>query len=206
VRAVQLALALAGTGLMTAIAAAAIGVNQGATGDGAMAATIVAQRISEGVSARPAPGPQSDATTRDQILAEAATLEADMSRTLAFAEKLRIDAYKAKDIIRLNTITGKLGDMNAIMMIAAPAFKVLRQPGQDLFVMRAKLSVIRQGWARMKEALSEAQAAEGDSVDSITAFGPSNAETNPSEGFTDPTSPPAPTADFERPGQASPYR
>lgn len=207
VRAVQLALALAGTGLMTAIAAAAIGANQGAQGDGAMAATILAQRISEGVAVRPAPGPQSDATTRDKILGEAAMLEADMNRMVTITEKLRVDAYKAKDIIRLNTISGKLDDMKSIMTIATPAFKVLRQPGQDIFVMRSKLNMIRQGWERMKEALAAAQAAEGDSVDSIAAaLGPSNAETNPSTGSTDPTAPPSPTADFERPGQASPYK
>jgi len=207
VRAVQLALALAGTGLMTAIAAAAIGANQGAQGDGAMAATILAQRISEGVAVRPVPGPQSDAATRDKLLGEAAMLEADMNRMVAITEKLRVDAYKAKDIIRLNTITGKLGDMKSIMMIASPAFKGLRQPGQDLFVMRSKLNIIRQGWERMKEALADAEAAAGDSVDSIaTAFGPSNGEATPSAGSTDPTEPPTPTADFERPGQASPYR
>ncbi|HEY2731424.1 MAG TPA: hypothetical protein VGK52_15885 [Polyangia bacterium] len=207
VRAVQLALALAGTGIMTAIAAAAIGANQGAQGDGAMAATILAQRISEGLGARPAPGPQSDATTRDKILAEAATLEADMNHMVMITEKLRVDAYKAKDIIRLNTVTGRLDDMKSIMMIAIPAFKAIRQPGQDLFVMRAKISTIRQGWERMKEALSAAEAAEGDSVDSIAAaLGPANAETSPSEGSTDPTAPPTPSADFERPGEASPYR
>ena len=156
---------------------------------------------------QPAPGPQSDATARDKILGEAATLEADMNRMVMITEKLRVNAYKAKDIIRLNTITGKLDDMKSIMMIANPAFKVLRQPAQDLFVMRAKLNMIRQGWERMKEALAAAEAAEGDSVDSIAAaLGPSNAETNPSTGSTDPTAPPSPTADFERPGQASPYK
>lgn len=207
VRAVQLALALAGTGIMTAIAAAAIGANQGAQSDGAMAATIMAQRISEGVAVRPTPAPQGDATTRDKILGEAAMLEADMNHMVMITEKLRVDAYKAKDIIRLNTVTGKLDDMKSIMMIAAPAFKVLRQPGQDLFVMRSKLNMIRQGWERMKEAMAAAEAAEGDSVDSIAAaLGPANAETNPSTGSTDPTSPPSPTADFERPGQASPYK
>src|SRR5258707_8664985 len=145
VRAVQLALALAGTGIMTAIAAAAIGANQGAQSDGAMAAAILAQRISEGVAVKPDPGPQSDAPTRDKILGEAAMLEADMNHMLSITDKLRVDAYKAKDIIRLNTITGKLNDMKAIMMIALPPFKVLRQPGQDLFVMRSKLNIIPQG-------------------------------------------------------------
>jgi hypothetical protein len=208
VRAVQLALALAGTGLMTAIAAAAIGANQGPSVDRAMAAAIVAQQIADGQGAKLEPGtPPGEAATRAQILAEADKLEADMKTSVGHADTLRIEAYHQKDMIRVSFITAKLNDMKQILAIAMPALAILRQPGQDLFVMRAKLNTIRQGAERIKDAMAAAEASEGDSTDpTSSAFAPVNAETNPSQNETDPTAPPAPTDEFERPSQASPYQ
>jgi hypothetical protein len=207
VRAVQLALALAGVGL-TAIAAAAIGVSTKAESDGAMAAAILAQQISEGQAAPlPSPStPPNEAATREQIVQEATTYETEMNQSVAHTDQLRLQAYHDKDLIRMNFIASKLADMRQIMQIAKPAFVSIRQPGQDLFVMRAKLSTIRQGWDRIKEELAAAETSESDSADSVSAVGAANAEANPSDGVTDPTSPPAPSADFERPSAASPYR
>jgi hypothetical protein len=85
-------------------------------------------------------------------------------------------------------------------------------PGQDLFVMRAKLSTIRQGWDRMREALQAAESAEGDSVNSVTSgIGPENSETGNSNGVYDPSNVGNPSSDQtavlgERPGHASPDR
>ena len=207
VRAVQLALALAGTGLMTAIAAAAIGANQAPSEDRAMAAAIVAQQIADGQGAKVDQGPPSEATTRMQILAEAAKLEADMKESVAHADTVKLEAYHQKDMIRVAFLTSKLNDMKQIQSIAQSALAILRQPGQDLFVMRAKLNTIRQGAERIRDTLAAIDAAAGDSMDpTSSAFGPVNAETNPSMGETDPTSPPAPSADVERPSPASPFQ
>jgi hypothetical protein len=222
-RAVQLALALAGTGLMTAIAAAAIGARQPVSTEKAMAAAIMAQQIAEGTApSAPAPIPTegtppppnspAEAQARQAILAEAAQLEQQMTSTIDHVETLRTEAYKAKDMIRLNTVTTKLDEMKQIMAIAKDAFAALRVPGQDLFVMRAKLSTIRQGWDRMREALQAAESAEGDSINSVTSgIGPENAENGSSNGTYDPTAPGSPTSDQtsvlgERPGNASPDR
>jgi hypothetical protein len=217
VRAVQLALALGGTGLMTAIAVAAIGASPSDTSDRAMAAAIVAQRIAEGEAATPAatapteptePPADSpaDAVTRAKILAEAATYEADMKQSVAHADQLRIEAYHDKDLIRMNFITSKLDDMKQIMVITEAALAVMRQPGQDIFVMRAKLTTIRQGAERVKQAMAAAEAAAGDTAEAVAAVGTSNSEANPSADVTDPTNPPSPSVDVERPSAASPYR
>jgi hypothetical protein len=210
VRAVQLALALVGVGL-TAIAAAAIGVSTKGESDGAMAAAIVAQQIAEGQPA-PSEAPSTpettpaEAATREQILQQASTYESEMNQSVSHADQLRVQAYHDKDLIRMNFIASKLADMRQVLQIAQPSFASIRQPGQDLFVMRSKLSTIRQGWERIKEELAAAETSESDSVDSVTAVGSANAEANPSDGVTDPTAPAQPTFDVERPSSASPYR
>ena len=225
VRAVQLALALGATGLMTAFAVA-----------GDMAQLVLAQQIAQGTPPAPATTPttasanasapanipapgqpsaptaqglEDTAAARDKILTEATQIEEEMKQAIQHTDKLRINAYNAKDIIRLNTVTSKLEEMRQIMAIAKPAFAAIRQPGQDIFVMRAKLSTIRQGKDRMQEDEATAEAAEGDSVDSVTAAGAENAGANPNSGGTDPTLPGNPTSSTtipDRPGQASPYR
>ncbi|HTA21589.1 MAG TPA: hypothetical protein VK989_19990 [Polyangia bacterium] len=210
VRAVQLALALAGVGL-TAIAAAAIGVSTKTESDGAMAAAILAQHISEGQAtpsqAMPLPStPPNEAATREQILNQAASYETEMHQSVEHADQLRLEAYHDKDLIRMNFIASKLIDMRQILQIAQPSFASIRKEGQDLFVMRAKLSTIRQGWERIKEELAAAETAESDSADQVTAVGAANAEANPSDGVTDPTLPPGPSVEVERPSAASPYR
>ena len=205
VRAVQLALALVGVGL-TAIAAAAIGVSTKGQSEGAMAAAILAQQIAEGQPAPAEPPTPAETATREQILQEASTYENDMNQAVSHADQLRLQAYHDKDLIRMNFIASKLADMRQVVQIAQPSFASIRQPGQDLFVMRSKLSTIRQGWESVKESLAAAETSESDSVDSVTAVGSANAEANPSDGVTDPTAPAAPTAAVERPSAASPYR
>jgi len=239
VRAVQLALALGAMGLVTA-ATAAIGSKR-VGGDGGMAQLILAQQIAQGTppassaTAPPAPGgaqPAAQAGTppasgsgappmeglkdtpaaRAAILTEAAAIEKSMNDAIAHTEKLRTAAYAAKDIIRLNTITAKLDEMRQILAIAQPAFDAIREPGQDIFVMKAKLSTIQQGNDRMKEDEATAEAAEGDSVDTVTASGIENATSGPNAGGADPTLPGNPTDNpglvsmVDRPGQASPYK
>jgi hypothetical protein len=226
-RAVQLALALAGTGLMTAIAAAAIGARQPVGTEKAMAAAIMAQQIGEGKTPTPislptptptppqegsAPDSPADTQVRQDIIGEADKIEGNMHSTIDHTEKLRTDAYKQKDMIRLNTVTTKLDEMKQIMVIAQPAFVAIHVPRQDIFVMRAKLSTVRQGWGRMQEALQAAESAEGDSVNSVTSgIGPENSESGNSNGAYDPTGPGTPTSDQtsvlgERPANASPSK
>jgi hypothetical protein len=209
VRATQLALTLAGTALMTAIAAAAIGGKAGPASGDAMTAAIVAQQVASGVAPKGFAAPPDESLTREQILTEAATIEVKMSAALDHTEQLRVAARKARDLIRLSVITLKQGDMKQIMAIARPIFASIRNPGLDLFVMRAKLSTLRQGLEAMKQAEADAENAEGGDLMLVEGLFPLPADTGQDRGEPDPTLPPNPTIDNptpERPQSASPDR
>jgi hypothetical protein len=206
IRAVMLA--LVGTGLMTAIASAAIGSKTGGSVDGAMAKAITHQRIAEGQLPLPTTPQKGEALSREQILAAVTTYESEMNQSLTRAEAMKTEAYRAKDIIRLNFVSEKLEQIKQVIAIAQPAIDAIRVPGQDMFVMLTKLSTIRQGAERVKQAIAEAEASLGDSADTVGTVSTANATDNlPGSGDTDPTAPASPTTDSpERPVAASPYR
>jgi hypothetical protein len=199
---------------MTAIAAAELGARPGGSGEDLLRKTIRMQRVAQGLPAKPeaspwgaSPSGESDVSRREGILAEATRLESQMNRSLTHVEQLRVLAYHDKNLIRMNFLTTKIDDMQQIMTIVTPALAEIRKPGQDLFVMRAKLTMIRQGAERMREAAAAAESSlNDDSPDIFGDIGSSNAHTSPSSGETDPTSPPSTTVDLERPGQASRYQ
>ena len=180
--------------------------------DGLAKKTIVRQRVAEGQAAvKPTSGPPNAAPgasmTHDQILSTAEFYETDMKHMVAHAEELRLDAYHAKDLIRMNYIAGKLSDMREIQAITEPALATLRQPGQDMFVMLAKLSTIRQGWEHVKQSMSDAEASSSDTTDpTMESFAAANGQTSPSGPELDPTAPPSPSVEVERPMPASPFR
>jgi hypothetical protein len=209
--AVRLALALSGTALMTAIAWAEIGGGASASVDGLMKTAIARQRVAAGQGVQLAAdekNPTKNPTmTRDQILASAESYESDIKQAIMHADELRLQAYRSKDLIRMNYIASKLDDMREIQSIAEPALASIRQPNQELFTMLAKLNTIRQGWERVKQASADVEAAASDTGDpTMDAFAAVNAQTNPSEGVTDPTGPGAPTNEVERPVPASAFR
>jgi hypothetical protein len=218
-RAVRLTLALAGTGflLVGAIAVAEIGARPGPSGDTLLRKTIRRQRVAQGLpavtqetksEAKPeASSEPIDTSTREGILAEATRIEGQLNRAVTHVEQLRVGAYHDKNLIRMNFLTTKLDDMKQIMGILTPAFVELRRPGQDLFVMRAKLTMIRQGAERLREAAASAEnSLNDDSPDSLGDIGASNAQTNPNAGETDPTLPPGATFVNERPAEASRFQ
>lgn len=211
-RAVQLALALSGTGLLAAISVAAIGDNTGLSPERALQKTIVRQRVAAGLPAtQPAGAEAKPAMTKDQILAAVDAYEADINTAVTQVDKLRQEAYNAKDLIRVSFITGKLEEMRQIQSIVQPVIVSIRQPGLELFVMQSKLSTIRQGAERIAQAAGEANKAETDALDAtMSGFDAVNGEqTRPGASIDDPTLPPNPTTvDVvgTRPGYASPYR
>lgn len=203
----RLALVLAGTALTTAIAWAEIGGNAGAASDSVMRKAIARQRVSDGQLGKLAAAEKNTSMTRDQILAAADSYESDIKQMIMHADGLRLAAYRAKDLIRMNYIASKLDDMREIQAIAEPALASIRQPNQELFTMLAKLNTIRQGWERVKQASADVEAAASDTGDpTMDAFAAVNAQTNPSDGVTDPTGPGAPTNEVERPVPASAFR
>jgi hypothetical protein len=205
--AVRLALALSGTALMTAIAWAEIGGGASANVDGVMKKAIARQRVAAGQGVQLAANEKNTTMTRDQILAAADSYDSDIKQAIMHADELRLQAYRSKDLIRMNYIASKLDDMREIQAIAEPALASIRQPNQELFTMLAKLNTIRQGWERVKQASADVEAAASDTGDpTMDAFAAVNAQTNPSDGVTDPTGPGAPTNEVERPVPASAFR
>ncbi|MDB4981921.1 MAG: hypothetical protein JWM82_2673 [Myxococcales bacterium] len=214
-RAVRLTLALAGTALMTAFAAAEMGARPTTSTEALLRKTIRQQRVAQGLPAaapetKPEAGPGGEAldtSTREGILAEAARIEAQINRSVTHIEQLRVVAYHDKNLIRMNFLTSKLDEMKQVMSILTPAFADIRVPGQDLFVMRAKLVMIRQGAERLRETAAAAESSlNDDSPDTMGDIGSSNAQTSPNAGETDPTLPPGPTFVNERPAPASTFQ
>jgi hypothetical protein len=201
-------LALMGTVMVTAIAAAQIAAKPDPRNDDAMAKTLTKQKVAAGQSVKPAtPSKQTESLTADQMLYAAASYEVDMDKAVQHAEKLRIIAYQSKDIIRMTFIDTKLGEIKEIQSIAKPLFVAIKQPGTDLFGMRSKFTTLQQGWERVNQIMAEIEAASGDTADPTSATGAIEQErADPSKGVTDPTQPASPSMDFERPPAASPFR
>jgi hypothetical protein len=197
-------LALMGTAMVTAIAAAQIA---GKPDDAAMGHAIMKQQVSDGQSVKIRTTKPSDALTIDQMLAATVSYEADMDKAVQHAETLRIQAYRSKDIIRMNFIDSRLASIKEIRSIAQPVSVAIKQPGLDLFHVRAKFTIIQQGWERVNQMMAEIEASIGDTLDPTSQGTMINeAGDKDSTSVTDPTQPASPTTEFERPPAASPFR
>jgi hypothetical protein len=196
-------LALVGTGLATALAAAEMVTKPD---DVAMARAITRQRIAAAEAPRAAPDRQSRPMTPDDILAASESYENQIKQTLEHGETLRVNAYRLKDIIRITCVDEKLGQMKQIAAIAKPRFTSIKQTVHDQFHMLSQFTVIREGWERISQLAEEMEACTGDSLDAVSAAKIMEEQHGPGEGVADPTLPPNPTTnDVERPAQASPY-
>jgi hypothetical protein len=168
---------------------------------------ITSQRVKDGESAQPAPDPehQIQSLTHEQMLQLAAKYDTEGKVAYEHGETMRIQAYRSRDIIRMTCIDDKLTQMKEILDGIAPRLVAFpRLEGEDL-VMRQHFLVMQQAHKRVMELAAELDACMGDVLDSITA-GKVKEETPSSENGYDPTHPPAPVHDIERPGEASPYR
>lgn len=195
-------LAIVGTGLATAIATAGMTTKDDAK---AMTRAITRQRVVAGLAAD-APAPKKESPfTADEMLAAAASFEQEMNTVLAHGETLRIAAYRSRDIIRMNCIDDKLGQIMTIITIAKPRFTTIKGLTGDLFHMRADFTTIREGAERVKELVGELESCLGDVLDATT-LDKLGQENTPGSAETDPTLPPEPSHQVDRPGNASPYR
>jgi hypothetical protein len=198
-----LQLAIVSTGLVTAIAAAQIATQPD---ENAMSHAITKQKVTVGQPARAAPERQRTPLTPDQMLAAADSYEHEIKQAIEHGETLRIGAYRSKDIIRMTCVDEKLGQMKEIAGIAGPRFATIKQATNDEFNMRSQFTTIREGAERVKQVAEEMEACMGDSLDAVTVGKLNEEETGPGASIADPTQPPTPTMEVERPGFASPYR
>jgi hypothetical protein len=198
-----LQLAIVSTGLVTAIAAAQIATKPD---QDPMSRAIAKQKVTVGQPANAAPERQRQPLSPEQMLAAAESYDADIKMALEHGETLRVGAYRSKDIIRMTCVDEKLGQMKEISGIAKPRFTTIKQAGIDEFTMRNQFTTIREGAERVKQLAEEMEACVGDALDDVTMGKINEEQRGPGASIADPTQPPTPTIEVERPGFASPDR
>jgi hypothetical protein len=196
-------LALVGTGLVTALAAAEVGSSPD---EGAMSRTIVQQKVADGQPPTAATVRDDKAISPDEMLADAERYEREMKQAIEHAETLRANARHSHDIIRMTCVDDRYGQMKQVWTIARPRFRTIPGLRADEFHMRAQFTVIRTGADRMAQLAAEIETCTGDSLDPGIAGRLEEEGRGPNGSVTDPTLPADPIVDLHRPEQASPYQ
>jgi hypothetical protein len=168
--------------------------------------TIVAQRVGEGqlVKAGQVGRHQVESYSADQMLDLAQTYDKEMRAAIEHAEDVKILAYHSRDIIRMTCIDDKVAQIRTVINVAQPRFLTLRTFRTAELVMREQFSVINQAHDRIAELSAQVDACLGDSLDAVT-MGKIQEEEPPGGDINDPTRPPSPIIDVDRPPEASPY-
>src|SRR5262245_11713742 len=169
--------------------------------------TITNQRVRQGDRAQPDPNPehQIEKLSHEQMVELAAKYDTESKVAYEHGETVRIQVYRSRDIIRMTCIDDKLLQMKEVLNVVAPRLQAFpRLQGNDL-VIRQHFLVLQQARNRVMELAAELEACTGDVLDRIS-LGRIKEETPTSDNVFDPTRPPAPVREIERPGEASPYR
>jgi hypothetical protein len=165
---------------------------------------IVQQMVNEGQLANAAPNaPPNNRYTSEQMLMLAQNYTADMQKAVEHAEDVRIAAYRTRDIIRMTCIDDKLGQMKTVINLATPRMLMLRTFKGEPIVMGEQFDIIGRAHERVTLLATEVDACMGDNLDAVTV-GRIQEEQQPTD-ITDPTRPPAPIQQIDRPPEASPY-
>ena len=173
-----------------------------------LAKTITAQKIKEGAVVKPdAADPEHQAAklTPDQMLDLAAKYDNESKAALEHADNARIAAYRTRDIIRMTCIDDKLTQMKEITLKTEPRLLAFPRLKDNDLVMRQHFLVLQQAHNRILELAAEVDGCTGDALDAVS-MGRIKEETPETDSVSDPTRPPAPVHDIDRPGEASPYR
>jgi hypothetical protein len=169
--------------------------------------TIADQQIRDGKPVKPPEDPehQRETLTPPQMIELIGTYDKEAKAAYDHAETVRIQAYRTRDIIRMTCIDDKLTQMKEVLNVAAPRVAAFPNLITDELRMRQHFVVLQLARNRINELAAEIDGCMGDSLDAVT-FGRVKEETPSSDTILDPTRPPAPDRDIERPGEASPYR
>jgi hypothetical protein len=168
--------------------------------------TITEQRIREGAPATPAVDPehQPEKLSPPQMIELIGRYDSESKAAYEHAETTRIQAYRSRDIIRMTCIDDKLTQMKEVLNVAAPRVQAFPALTSDELRMRQHFLVLQMARNRVRELATEIEACMGDTLDAVT-IGRVKEET-PNDAVFDPTHPPTPGHEIERPGEASPYR
>jgi hypothetical protein len=169
--------------------------------------TLTNQRLKEGASAQPAPDPehQAEKLSPDQMIGMVGKYDTESKMAYDHAETTRIAAYRSRDIIRMTCIDDKLTQMKEVLNVVSPRQRAFPGLVTDELRMRQHFLVLQQARNRVMELAVEVEACMGDTLDGVT-IGRLKEEAPASDSIFDPTRPPSPTHDIDRPGEASPYR
>ena len=167
---------------------------------------ITNQRIREGGLAKPADvANQREKLSPEQMIGEVARFDGEAKTAYEQAEATRIQTYRSRDIIRMTCIDDKLTQMKEVMTVVGPRLQAFSTLTVDDLRMRQHFLVLQQAHNRIMELAAEVEGCSGDTLDSVS-IGRIKEETPEAETISDPTRPPSPTRDIDRPGEASPYR
>jgi hypothetical protein len=168
--------------------------------------TITAQRVMQGDLAKPQDiENQRVKLTADQMIDMAGKYDAESKAAYEHAETTRIEAYRSRDIIRMTCIDDKLTQMKQILTGVAPRLLAFPRLVSDDLVMRQHFLVLQQARNRVLELATEIEGCMGDTLQGVS-MGRIKEETPTADVVYDPTRPPTPGREIERPGEASPYR
>ena len=167
--------------------------------------TITAQRVKQGELANP-PDIENQRVklTPDQMIDMAGKYDTESKAAYEHAETTRIATYKSRDLIRMTCIDDKLTQMKEILTVVAPRQLAFPRLVSDDLVMRQHFLVLQQARNRVLELATEIEGCTGDTLDGVS-IGRIKEET-PTDAVFDPTRPPTPGREIDRPGEASPYR
>jgi len=165
---------------------------------------IAQQLVNEGQKADAIPNAPPDNTyTAEQMEILAPKYAADMQTAVEHADEVRLQAYRSHDIIRMNCVDDKIGQMKTLAKMAETPMLMLRTFKAELIVMRSQFDVISRAHDRVSVLGAEVDACMGDNLDAVTV-GRIQEETPPT-GIDDPSRPPSPIVPIDRPPEASPY-
>ena len=197
--------ALATLGLAGAVYAADQATSPPAPAD--VGATITAQKVKQGqlVKSDQDIEHQAEKLSAEQMTVLIGKYDGESKVAYEHGETTRIQAYRSRDIIRMTCVDDKLTQMKEVLNAAKPRLEAFSRLVDDELRMRQHFVVLQQARNRVMELAAEIQVCMGDTLDAVSN-GRIREEGSSSDPVLDPTRPPAPTRDIERPGEASPYR
>jgi len=167
--------------------------------------TITAQKVKQGELVKPEDlEHQAEKLSPEQMTVLVSKYDTESKVAYEHGETTRIQAYRSRDIIRMTCIDDKLTQMKEVLLSATPRQVAFARLIDDELRMRQHFVVLQQARNRVMELAAEVQACMGDTLDAVSNGRIRDEGT--SDPVLDPTRPPTPTRDIERPGEASPYR
>jgi len=196
--------ALATLGLAGAVYAADQATAPPAPAD--VGATITAQKVKQGELVKPEDlEHQAEKLSAEQMTVLVSKYDTESKVAYEHGETTRIQAYRSRDIIRMTCVDDKLTQMKEVLNAAAPRQLAFSRLVDDELRMRQHFVVLQQARNRVMELAAEILVCMGDTLDAVSNSRVRE-EAPTSDPVLDPTRPPTPTRDIERPGEASPYR